>query len=734
MSAPRSQPCSHPEVWGGIECTINRVGDQYFDQLDYAGHYNRPDDLKAVAALGISKLRYPVLWEYHEKEQGQAIDWHHSERQLLFLKSQNIDPIVTLVHHGSGPTYTDLSDPNFPDYLAAFAGKVAEQFSWIKYYTPVNEPLTTARFSGLYGYWYPHKSNDISFARMLFNQVKGVVLSMRAIRKVNPDAQLVQTEDLGKTYSTPLLAYQATFENHRRWLTYDLLTGNIDPDHPMWQYFTRLGISESDLTFFRENTCPPDVMGMNYYVTSERYLDENIFQYEPHTYGSNELQTYADVEVVRIPHSMNTGLKVLLKEAWERYHLPLAITEAHLNCTRDEQLRWLKEKWEDCCELLNENIPVVGYTIWSLFGAYGWNRLLLTQEKDYEPGAFDVQSGKLRPTAIAELVRELATKKSFTHPITEIPGWWRRNIRFLNSFGVKDKSLEELAIPSAPIMIIGKTGTLGRAFARACLFRKINYVLVGRNDVDITQENSIRSAIEKYSPWAIINAAGYVKVDEAEDNRPKCFNENSFGVKLLARISNEMKIRFITFSSDLVFDGKERRPYVESDIVHPLNVYGKSKALAELLAIEENPQSLVVRTSSFFSPFDQYNFVHAVIQQVSSGIAFRAANDIFVSPTYVPDLVNTSLDILIDNEKGVWHLSSGDSLSWSEMALRVCEVAGLDKELIESVDSSKMGYRAPRPKWTVLGTEKGILLPPFENGLIRYVREDSKVLSEGIKK
>ncbi|GAC1379437.1 MAG: hypothetical protein NVSMB45_01550 [Ginsengibacter sp.] len=734
MSAPRSQQCSHPEVWGGIECTINRVGDQYFDQLDYAGHYNRPDDLKAVAGLGISKLRYPVLWEYHEKEHGQDIDWHHSERQLLFLKSQNIDPIVSLVHHGSGPSYTDLSDPNFPNYLAAFAGKVAEQFPWIKYYTPVNEPLTTARFSGLYGYWYPHKSNDISFAKMLFNQVKGVVLSMRAIRKVNPDAQLVQTEDLGKTYSTHLLAYQATFENHRRWLTYDLLTGNIDSDHPMWQYFTRLGIPTSDLLFFRENTCPPDIMGMNYYVTSERYLDEDISKYEPHTYGSNELQNYADVEVVRIPHSMNTGLKVLLKEAWERYHLPLAITEAHLNCTRDEQLRWLKEKWEDCCELLKDNIPVVGYTIWSLFGAYGWNRLLLTEEKDYEPGAFDVQSGKLRATAIAELVRELSTKKNFTHPITEIPGWWGRNIRFLNSFGIKDKSLEELAISCAPIIIIGKTGTLGKAFARACSFRKINYVLVGRNDVDITQENSIRSAIEKYSPWAIINAAGYVRVDEAENNRSKCFNENTFGVKLLARITNEMKIRFITFSSDLVFDGNETRPYVESDIVHPLNVYGKSKALAELLAIEENPQSLVVRTSSFFSPYDQYNFVHAVIQQVSSGMAFRAANDIFVSPTYVPDLVNTSLDILIDNEKGVWHLSSGDSLSWSEMALRVCEVAGLDKELIESIEYTKMGYRAPRPKWTVLGTEKGILLPSFESGLIRYVREDSKVLREGIKK
>ena len=111
-----------------------------------------------------------------------------------------------------------IVDEDFPRKLAEYASKVAIQFPWIKYYTPVNEPLTTARFAGLYGFWYPHLKDEFHFLTMLLNQLEGIVLSMKAIREINPDAQLVQTEDIGKTHSTPLLQYQADFENHRRGL------------------------------------------------------------------------------------------------------------------------------------------------------------------------------------------------------------------------------------------------------------------------------------------------------------------------------------------------------------------------------------------------------------------------------------------------------------------------------------------------------------------------------------
>ena len=235
-------PLCKPEVWGGIECTINRVQNDFRDQVLYSGHYDRPGDIEQIAALGIKKLRYPVLWERHQPDQRCLIDWTWTEKQLNTIREAGIVPIAGLVHHGSGPVFTDLCDKEFPLKLAKYAKAVAKKFPWLEYYTPVNEPMTTARFSGLYGLWYPHKKDELSFVKMLLNQLKGVVLSMRAIRKINSKAKLVQTEDLSKTHSTSLLSYQADFENKRRWLTYDLLTGRVNKEHFFWNYFINMGL------------------------------------------------------------------------------------------------------------------------------------------------------------------------------------------------------------------------------------------------------------------------------------------------------------------------------------------------------------------------------------------------------------------------------------------------------------------------------------------------------------
>ncbi|HSF44533.1 MAG TPA: family 1 glycosylhydrolase, partial [Chitinophagaceae bacterium] len=185
-----------PEIWGGLECTINRVGDNFRDQFEYAGHYNRPDDLEKISGLGIKKIRYPVLWEKHMHAKDEEIDWSWTEKQLQTIIDLGMEPVVGLVHHGSGPSYTDLLDPAFPEQLADFAKQVAKRFPFIRYFTPINEPLTTARFSGLYGWWYPHKKDQRSFVKILINQCKATVMAMQAIREVIPDALLVQTEDL----------------------------------------------------------------------------------------------------------------------------------------------------------------------------------------------------------------------------------------------------------------------------------------------------------------------------------------------------------------------------------------------------------------------------------------------------------------------------------------------------------------------------------------------------------
>ncbi|MBD0326039.1 MAG: family 1 glycosylhydrolase, partial [Pyrinomonadaceae bacterium] len=334
------------ELWAGVECTVNRVRERFFDQLERSGHATRLEDLDLFASLGVRALRYPVLWERTAPRSLQLIDWTWPDTRLTRLRELEIRPIIGLVHHGSGPRYTSLLDAAFPEKLAHYARAVAERYSWVESYTPVNEPLTTARFSALYGHWYPHARDSLTFARVLLTECRATVLAMRAIREVNPSAQLVQTEDLGKTYSTRRLSYQADFENERRWLSFDLLCGRVSREHPLWDYLTHIGITEAELDWFAENTCPPDIIGINHYLTSERFLDERTERYPSCTHGGNGRDAYADVEAVRVCAEGTAGPRSLLREAWERYRLPMAVTETHLGCTRDEQLRWMKEVWD----------------------------------------------------------------------------------------------------------------------------------------------------------------------------------------------------------------------------------------------------------------------------------------------------------------------------------------------------------------------------------------------------
>ena len=121
----------------------------------------------------------------------------------------------------------------------------------------------------------------------------------------------------------------------------------------------------------------------------------------------------------------------ILKDAWERYHLPVAVTEAHLGCTRDEQLRWLMEVWIAARCLRHQGADIRAVTAWSLLGAFDWDCLVTQRNGHYEPGAFDVRGPVPRPTAIAHCLRALATRRIYFHPVLAGDGWWRRPQRLL---------------------------------------------------------------------------------------------------------------------------------------------------------------------------------------------------------------------------------------------------------------------------------------------------------------
>lgn len=717
------------EVWAGVECTVNRVGEEYFDQLERNGHATRLNDLDLFAELGIHAIRYPVLWERIAPNGLETADWSWADERLGRLRELGIRPIVGLVHHGSGPCDTSLVDPEFPEKLAVFARAVAKRYPWVTYYTPVNEPLTTARFSGMYGHWYPHGQDNLTFARALLGECRAIALSMQAIREVNPHAQLVQTEDLAKIYSTPKLAYQADFENERRWLSFDLLCGRINPTHPMWGYLRYCGISETELEETLQYTCPPNIIGINHYLTSDRFLDENLENYPAWTHGGNGRDKYADVEAVRVCALGLAGPRTLLKETWERYKLPLAVTEVHLSCTREEQLRWFNEVWNAAQELRDRGADVRAVTAWALLGSYDWNSLVTRSAGYYEPGVFDLRSPRPRQTAIALMVRDLATGRKPNHPLLDTPGWWHRQERLLYPAVSCHASppAPPLSSPGSPrpLAIVGATGTLGRAFARLCEVRGISYRLLTRQEMDIANPASVDQVLAELQPWAVVNAAGYVRVDDAEREPDICLKVNAEGPAILAAACVQHNVALLTFSSDLVFDGAESNPYVETDTVAPLQVYGCSKVLAEKLVLRAYPASLVIRTSAFFGPWDDYNFVTIALRQLSAGNTFVAAEDAIVSPTYVPDLVHASLDLLIDGENGLWHLANKSAVAWADLARLAAKKAGVSVKSLISLPTQELGLIATRPAYSVLGSDRGELMPHLDNAISRYLEETS---------
>lgn len=539
-----------PEIWGGIECTINRIGDEYKDQLDYSGHYNRPGDIEAIANLGIKTIRYPILWERHQRAKGGTIDWSWTHRQLHAIQDSGMKPIAGLMHHGSGPPFTNLLDHEFPYLLADYAYAVASRFPWIDEYTPVNEPLTTARFSGLYGLWYPHHRKQDSFYRMLLNQLKGIVLAMEAIRSVNPSARLVQTEDLGKTYSTALLSYQANFENERRLLTFDMLMGHVVPGHPHYQHILSCGINAEELQFFHSRRLAPDILGLNYYITSERWLDESLEQYPHELHGGNGIHRYADTERVRASLPPVGGFKVLAAEIWDRYQIPIAVTECHLHCTREDQLRWFKEIWDDAGSLANEGINIRGVTAWALLGSFDWDTLLTKTGTQYESGAFDIKTfgGQPRHTALAALIKDLNDKVTVLHPVLKGPGWWC-GARLPDHDG---RPVVILRGPDGEDIAGLDSRRLSLALVAACNQRRISsFVAKSLDEIDIRQAN----------PWAIINLGD-------KSTKKRCagmglryvtFNRGEAGACGLKVVANRMpmSIHQINRVLDLMIDGDE---------------------------------------------------------------------------------------------------------------------------------------------------------------------------------
>lgn len=426
-SSGSSEVWGAPEVWGGIECTHVRVGDGYRDQIVENGHRARRGDLERIAALGIRVLRYPVLWA--SVERGGRRDWRWTDARMARLRALGITPVAGFLHHGLGPGDISPLDDGFDAAFGDYAQAVARRYPWLRMFTPINEPVTTARFNCLYGVWHPHLRDEGAFLRMVFGSARATALAMARIRAVIPRARLVQTEDVGRVFAGPGLGYQADYENLRRFLFFDLICGRVDPSHGFWRRLVAAGIGVADLQALCDAPCPPDIIGIDQYLTSDRYLDPDLGAH-PHTRpGGNGRDRYVDEAAVHVDAlKAQCGVIHRIREVHARYGLPIALTEVHNGSTREEQLRWLAEAWDAAQVARGEGIAVKAVSVWSLLGTTDWNSLLVTRAGHYECGAFDVRTTPPRLTALGAAVAQLCETGAMAHPVLERPGWWHGEV------------------------------------------------------------------------------------------------------------------------------------------------------------------------------------------------------------------------------------------------------------------------------------------------------------------
>ncbi len=536
---------------------------------------------------------------------------------------------------------------------------------------------------------------------------------MEAIRDVNPDALFIQNEDIGKVHATPTLTYEAEVQNERRWLTFDLLCGRVTPDHPMWSTLAE-GIPMPHLEAYAASPTPPDVLGFDHYVTSERFLDEALDPYPERYHAANERHVYADVEAVWSLSTGPVGVESLLEEAWDRYRMPIALTEVHLGGTREEQIRWLVESYEAAVAVRARGGDVRAVTAWSLLGMYDWNTLLRDPSGVYESGAFDARGGTLRRTALADTVEALAAGRSYAHPVLAVPGWWRRPDRLIfrreqapapedapdgevrtSRGAVEDERADLRSVEGAcrarrasgpRLALVTNGGAIADAFRTACAARglPIEEVEVGA----AADAAWVRDAVSSVPAWGVVDAVGFaglldVTFEEEVLGRALRDHQVRSAVAVheaVASAAERAGVGLAVASSWTVFSGDEDVPRFETDPTDATTPLGRAWRRVEGAVRAVAPDALVVRPGPLLgSPLVP--------------LGSPRGGTLAVAPAFAPDVANVALDLLIDGEAGVWHLAN----------------AGLAG--VRPGASLRMSC--------VLGTSRAVLLPSLEDALAR---------------
>lgn len=258
------------------------------------------------------------------------------------------------------------------------------------------------------------------------------------------------------------------------------------------------------------------------------------------------------------------------------------------------------------------------------------------------------------------------------------------------------------------ILVIGGNGQLGSCFKKVATHfeKQFEFNFADSQDLDITNRSAVEDFVEDYKPDFCINAAAYTAVDLAEKEAEKAFAVNAEGVANVAEACKKSKTVLIHISTDYVFDGESNISYSEDNFTNPQGVYGASKLKGEELALENNPRTIVIRTSWLYSEFNK-NFVKTMLNLFSTKDELGIVADQFGQPTNANDLAEAVMKIIESNPKtfGVFHFSNYPETNWFEFASKIAEFSD-SKIKLKAITTEEFPTPAKRPKRSTMALDK----------------------------
>jgi dTDP-4-dehydrorhamnose reductase len=284
------------------------------------------------------------------------------------------------------------------------------------------------------------------------------------------------------------------------------------------------------------------------------------------------------------------------------------------------------------------------------------------------------------------------------------------------------------------VALIGANGQLGSDIvSHFSQSDRYQFTALTRDDVDITQAESVQKSLTSQKFDVVINSAAYVRVDDCEQEVDTAFKVNAFGALHVARACREIDALCVYISTDYVFRGDQSSAYTESDLADPINIYGASKFAGENLVRQTTPRSLILRISSVFGKAGASgkggNFIETIIKKAKAGDPLKVVNDMFMSPTYTYDAARLLDELLQSGATGIIHGANTGICSWYEFASQTLKLANISHP-IESIPASTFPTKATRPMNSALTSDRlesitTFKMRPWQEALTAYLTEKS---------